>query len=151
MAPEYDGAAEFTAQAVASASSWRSVTPPPPAQAQACLDAGAKVFVHTYNGMSGLHHREPGMVGAALSSQDKSYSELICDGHHVNPISAGIVMNAKGHEHVAWLSPTACAPAVCRKAITSWASFPSGRRGHRAPEGRRLARGFHPQHEGWLR
>ena len=70
---------------------------------------GAKVFVHTYNGMSGLHHREPGMVGAALSSQDKSFSELICDGHHVNPISAGIVMHAKGHEHVALITDCMCA------------------------------------------
>ena len=74
--------------------------------------------------MSGLHHREPGMVGAALSTQDKSYSELICDGHHVNPVSAGIVMHAKGHEHVA-SSPTACAPAACPMAITSWANCPS--------------------------
>ncbi len=59
--------------------------------------------------MSGLHHREPGMVGAALSSQDKSFSELICDGHHVNPISAGIVMHAKGHEHVALITDCMCA------------------------------------------
>ena len=49
------------------------------------------------------------MVGAALSSQDKSYSELICDGHHVNPISAGIVMQAKGHEHVALITDCMCA------------------------------------------
>ncbi len=110
VAPEYDGAVEFTAEAVKSgvvvALGHSAATCD---QAQACLDAGAKVFVHTYNGMSGLHHREPGMVGAALSSQDKSYSELICDGHHVNPISAGIVMHAKGHEHVALITDCMCA------------------------------------------
>ena len=110
VAPEYEGAAEFTADAVASgvvvALGHSAATCE---QAQACLDAGAKVFVHTYNGMSGLHHREPGMVGAALSSQDKSFSELICDGHHVNPISAGIVMRAKGHEHVALITDCMCA------------------------------------------
>lgn len=77
--------------------------------ALACLDAGATVFVHTYNGMSPLHHREPGMVGAALYSGDKSYSELICDGHHVNPIAAAIVMNAKGHDHTALITDCMCA------------------------------------------
>lgn len=77
--------------------------------ALACLDAGATVFVHTYNGMSPLHHREPGMVGAALYSGDKSYSELICDGHHVNPIAAAIVMNAKGHDHTCLITDCMCA------------------------------------------
>lgn len=33
-------------------------------------------FVHVYNGMSGLHHREPGMVGAALNLKDV-YAEMI--------------------------------------------------------------------------
>lgn len=78
-------------------------------EALACLNAGASVFVHTYNGMSPLHHREPGMVGAALYSADKSYSELICDGHHVNPIAASIVMNAKGHDHTALITDCMCA------------------------------------------
>ena len=77
--------------------------------ALACLDAGASVFVHTYNGMSPLHHREPGMVGAALFSGDKSFSELICDGHHVNPIAAAIVMRAKGHEHTCLITDCMCA------------------------------------------
>ena len=36
-------------------------------------------------------------------------AELICDGHHVNPISAGIVMHAKGHEHVALITDCMCA------------------------------------------
>ncbi len=78
-------------------------------EALACLDAGATVFVHTYNGMSPLHHREPGMVGAALYSGDKSFSELICDGHHVNPFAAAIVMNAKGREHTCLITDCMCA------------------------------------------
>lgn len=60
---------------------------------------GANIFVHTYNGMSPLHHREPGMVGCALSTDD-TYAELICDGHHVHPASAKIVKKAKGYEKV---------------------------------------------------
>ena len=47
--------------------------------------------------MSGLHHRNPGMVGAALSLEDV-FAELICDGHHVHPAAADIVVKARGNE-----------------------------------------------------
>ena len=63
------------------------------------MDAGATVFVHTYNAMSPLHHREPGMVGAALTCPDV-YDELICDGNHVNPVSVNVVMRARGKDQV---------------------------------------------------
>ena len=53
------------------------------------------IFVHIYNGMSGLHHRKPGMVGAALSL-DKVFAEMICDGHHVHPAAARVVTRARG-------------------------------------------------------
>ncbi len=36
-------------------------------QTCSAFDAGADGSVHCYNGMSGLHHREPGMVGAGLT------------------------------------------------------------------------------------
>lgn len=64
-------------------------------QATAAVEAGATIFVHVYNGMSGLHHREPGMVGAALNLKDV-YAEMICDGHHVHPAAAEIVVKARG-------------------------------------------------------
>lgn len=67
------------------------------AQAEAAVEAGANIFVHVYNGMSGLHHREPGMVGAALNLKDV-YAEMICDGHHVHPVAANIVVEARGPE-----------------------------------------------------
>lgn len=68
-------------------------------EAKAAVDAGATIFVHVYNGMRGLHHREPGTVGAALAL-DGVHDELICDGHHVHPMSAKIVMDANGRENV---------------------------------------------------
>ena len=67
-------------------------------QAIKAVDAGANIFVHVYNAMRGLHHREPGMVGAALNTD--TIGELICDGHHVHPVSAKIVMDHKGRDHV---------------------------------------------------
>ena len=66
-------------------------------QAKEAVDAGANIFVHVYNGMSGLHHREPGMVGAALNLK-KVYAEMICDGHHVHPAAAEVVIKARGPE-----------------------------------------------------
>ena len=64
-------------------------------EAAAAVGAGANIFVHIYNGMSGLHHRNPGMVGAALSL-DKVFAEMICDGHHVHPAAARVVTRARG-------------------------------------------------------
>ena len=54
------------------------------AQTNAAFDAGADGLVHCYNGMTGLHHREPGMVGAGLTDP-RAWLELIADGHHVHP------------------------------------------------------------------
>ena len=49
----------------------------------AALNAGAKSFTHLFNAMSELHHRKPGMVGAALAHAE--YAELIPDLLHVHP------------------------------------------------------------------
>ena len=58
---------------------------------------GATSFTHTYNGMKGLHHREPGVVGAAMYF-DNCYAECICDGIHVNKIAANILAKTKGKD-----------------------------------------------------
>lgn len=63
-------------------------------EAVAAISAGASVFVHTYNGMSGFNHREPGMVGAALTTKE-TYCEVICDGHHVHPVAVDLLIKAK--------------------------------------------------------
>lgn len=72
-------------------------------QATDAVEAGASVFVHAFNGMRGLNHREPGMVGA-LMSLNHVFSELICDGHHVHPNAAEILMEKAGHEHIALIT-----------------------------------------------
>lgn len=51
--------------------------------ARAALDAGARVGTHLFNAMRGLHHREPGPVGALLESD--AHVELIADGVHLHP------------------------------------------------------------------
>ena len=47
------------------------------------LQAGAGGFTHLFNAMTGLHHREPGMAGAALAHAN--YAEVIPDLLHVHP------------------------------------------------------------------
>lgn len=67
---------------------------------EVCADAikhGAISFTHTYNGMKGLHHRDPGVVGAAMYF-DECYAELICDGIHVNKYAANILAKTKGKD-----------------------------------------------------
>ena len=103
IAPEREGVADFihkaNAMGVAVALGHSDASYE---DAIAAVDEGANIFVHTYNGMSGLHHRNPGMVGAAMNSD--AISELICDGHHVNPVSANILMNAKGRDKIALIT-----------------------------------------------
>lgn len=50
---------------------------------RAALDAGASGFTHLFNAMSGLHHRSPGMAGAALAHA--RHAEIIPDLLHVHP------------------------------------------------------------------
>ena len=64
----------------------------------AAINAGASCFTHTYNGQRGLHHREPGVVGAAMSTSE-TYAEIICDGKHVNPAAIKALLQAKGWQH----------------------------------------------------
>jgi N-acetylglucosamine-6-phosphate deacetylase len=47
------------------------------------LEHGAAGFTHLFNAMPGLHHRDPGMVGAALAHAQ--YAEIIPDLLHVHP------------------------------------------------------------------
>ncbi|AHG20064.1 N-acetylglucosamine-6-phosphate deacetylase [Chania multitudinisentens RB-25] len=53
-------------------------------QTLSAFDAGADGLVHCFNGMTGLHHRSPGMVGAGLTDK-RAWLELIADGHHLHP------------------------------------------------------------------
>lgn len=52
--------------------------------ALAAFDRGARLLTHAFNAMPGLHHRDPGPVGAALE-RDDVVLELIADGVHVHP------------------------------------------------------------------
>ena len=56
------------------------------------LARGARGFTHLFNAMTGLHHREPGMVGAALAHA--TYSEIIPDLLHAHPGAIRVALRA---------------------------------------------------------
>ena len=58
------------------------------------LAAGATCFTHLFNAMRGLHHRQPGTVGAGLTSD--AFTEAICDGIHLHPATVRLIYRAKG-------------------------------------------------------
>ncbi len=64
-------------------------------EAQAAIDAGATSGTHTYNAMTPLTHRAPGVVGAVMLN-DSVYAELILDGIHVSFPAAKVLLKMKG-------------------------------------------------------
>lgn len=67
-------------------------------QAAMAFANGAGSITHTYNGMTGFHHREPGVVGAAFRFRNV-YSEIICDGRHSTPEALNNFFAAKGPDY----------------------------------------------------
>jgi len=60
----------------------------------AAVASGARHVTHLWNAMSGLHHRAPGLAGAALAD-DRLSCDLICDGVHVHPLAVRVAARAK--------------------------------------------------------
>ena len=133
LAPELPGALETTAALVAagirvqighSGASYE--------QACAALHSGASGFTHLFNAMSALHHRAPGVVGAALAHA--AHAELIPDLLHVHP----------GAMRAAW---RAIPGLYCVTDATAAAAMPDGEyrlgrhRVHKCAGGVRLADG----------
>ncbi|WP_339327314.1 N-acetylglucosamine-6-phosphate deacetylase [Streptococcus mutans] len=100
LAPEREGTAEFISYAckrgVVVALGHSDATYQ---EAVEAVEAGASVWVHAYNGMRGLNHREPGMVGAVYDIPN-TYAELICDGYHVHICVCDILLHQKRPDHV---------------------------------------------------
>src|SRR5207247_9919839 len=68
-------------------------------EAMAAIDAGARLVTHLFNAMAPLHHRQPGLVGAALTD-DRVAVALIADNVHVHPAALRLAFRAKGTDRV---------------------------------------------------
>jgi N-acetylglucosamine-6-phosphate deacetylase len=65
------------------------------AVASAAVDAGARWVTHLFNAMDPLGHRDPGLVGVALTD-DRLHVGLIADGVHVAPRVVGLAQRSLG-------------------------------------------------------
>ncbi len=83
IAPELKGAEEFTALACKLCTVSVAHTNADYDEAKAVFSAGATHLTHLFNAMPPLHHRRPGVIGAA-ADQSNVVAELICDGYHVH-------------------------------------------------------------------
>jgi N-acetylglucosamine-6-phosphate deacetylase len=69
------------------------------ADMQRAVALGVTQTTHTYNAMRGLHHREPGTLGAALT-MPQLLCELVADNVHVHPAAQQLLWLAKGRDGV---------------------------------------------------
>ncbi len=65
-------------------------------KAMEAIKAGATHITHLFNAMNGLHHREPGIVGAL--SESEVFAEIICDGIHIHPSVLNLMFKALGEK-----------------------------------------------------
>jgi N-acetylglucosamine-6-phosphate deacetylase len=63
------------------------------AESQQAFAKGATMITHAFNAMPPLHHREPGLLGAAINDS-RVFCGFIADGQHVNPMILKILMRA---------------------------------------------------------
>ena len=67
------------------------------AQAEQAFNQGAKMVTHAFNAMPSLHHREPGLLGAAFIHPGVQLG-LIADGQHVSPLMVKLLLRMSGRE-----------------------------------------------------
>ena len=72
-------------------------------EAKEAFENGADRTTHTYNAMSPLNHREPGVVGVALMTPDVN-AELICDFFHVCPDVVKLTYDIKGADKITMIT-----------------------------------------------
>lgn len=88
-------------------------------QAQQAFELGATMVTHAFNAMPPLHHREPGLLGAAITHPDVMCG-FIADGQHVSPTMIQILLRASGYEQGLFLVSDALAPLGLPDGIYPW-------------------------------
>ena len=86
VAPELPGAAAFVAKASKLCTVSIAHTDSDYDHAKSAIDAGVTHLTHLYNAMPPIHHRNPGVIPAAVENPEVQ-AEIICDGYHIHPAS----------------------------------------------------------------
>ena len=91
------------------------------AQAERAFGLGASMVTHAFNTMPGLHHREPGLLGAALVHPTVRCG-LIADGQHICPSMIQLLLRASCCEKGVFLVSDALAPLGLADGVYPWDS-----------------------------
>ena len=103
VAPELPGAAEFVEKASKLCTVSVAHTDSDYAHAKEAFSKGATHLTHLFNAMPGIHHREPGVIPAAVENP-MVRAELICDGLHVHPASVRLAFSMFGADRMILVS-----------------------------------------------
>lgn len=103
LAPELPGAVDFVKQASKLCTVSVAHTDSGYDDAKAAFSAGATHLTHLFNAMPGIHHRNPGVIPAAVENP-KVRAELICDGLHVHPASVRLAFSMFGGDRMVLVS-----------------------------------------------
>ena len=104
MAPEEPGGVEFVSEAVKlGVNVSLGHTTADYDTAMAAFRAGAMHATHLYNAMPPIHHRMPGVIGAAFDSPGVR-AELICDGVHIHDSIVRLTFRLFGAERMIIIS-----------------------------------------------
>lgn len=103
LAPEMDGALEFIDQVKDEVRVSLAHTNANYDEASRAFANGAKHVTHLFNAMPSLHHREPGVIGAAFDNTDVK-CELIVDGVHSHPAVVRASFAMFGYERIILIS-----------------------------------------------
>lgn len=88
-------------------------------QAHRAFQQGASLVTHAFNAMPGLHHREPGLLGAAMVHPQVKCG-AIADGVHVCPTMLQILLRASEYAQGVFLVSDALAPLGCPDGEYPW-------------------------------
>lgn len=103
VAPELDGAAEFVEKASKLCTVSVAHTDSDYDHAKTAFGLGATHLTHMYNGMPGIHHRNPGVIPAAAENPHVR-AELICDGLHIHPAAVRLAFQIFGGARMVLIS-----------------------------------------------
>jgi N-acetylglucosamine-6-phosphate deacetylase len=88
-------------------------------QAEKAFKLGASMVTHAFNAMPSLHHREPGLLGAALVNKNV-YCGFIADGQHICPTMIQLLLRVGGYEKGLFLVSDALAPIGLPDGVYPW-------------------------------
>ncbi len=100
VAPELEGALDFIRQTNMHVCIGHTTADY--ATAIAAIETGADCLTHTFNAMPPLHHREPGVIGAAIAKN--IYAQVISDGVHLHPTVVTALYRIFGKERMILIS-----------------------------------------------